>query len=121
MVSSAGSSAENRGELMIMPSMCLPESSSHEMSETSPSSPAFLSDSRTLAGSTLVYACVVLSLNAKMIWVPPLKSIVQFMYSPRTDLLMNNEPMAAAIKRMEMINQALNFATNAKLLPGGSK
>ena len=30
---------------------------------------------------------VALSLNAKMISVPPLKSIVQFMYSPRTRLV----------------------------------
>ena len=64
---------------------------------------------------------VGLSLNAKMISVPPLKSIVQFMYSPRDALLTNKEPMATAMSRIEMTSQALNFATNAKLLPGGSR
>jgi len=57
-----------------------------------------------------------------MISVPPLKSIVQFMYSPRTDLLTNNEPIRVwPMSRIEMTSQILNFATNAKLLPGGRR
>ena len=41
------------------------------------------------AGSTLTNVPGLVSLNATMISVPPLKSIVQFMYSPRALLLMN--------------------------------
>jgi hypothetical protein len=43
------------------------------------------------------------------------------MYSPRTDLLTNNEPIAATMRRIETMIQILNFATNAKLFPGGSR
>jgi hypothetical protein len=64
---------------------------------------------------------VALSLNANWISVPPLKSSVQFMYWPRTALLTNRLPMLAAIRRHEMTSQIRNFATNAKLFPGGNK
>src|SRR3569623_589994 len=117
-------SAENRGDLISMPLTVTSPfgvDSTYEMSERSmPSSCAFENASRTLAGSSLSGA-PVLSRKETMISVPPLKSVVQFMYSPCRALLMNKVATDALMRSTEMISQIRNFATNAKLFPGGSR
>src|SRR5262245_1953507 len=122
--SAAGDSADALGDRTMRAwtfSSPLAVCSSKSMSDSStPSSFALWNTSRTVAGSTRVKA-PFLSLNARITSVPPLKSIVQFMYSPRTSLFTIRIAMVAAVRKIDSQIQVLNLLTNWKLVPGGSR